>query len=78
MNRARHHPCVASITIRRLVLAEGWGGPALGEAIAAALSRELGGGGSPPVPRLAVAQAIAHEIARHPALTSVVTSRPKS
>jgi hypothetical protein len=80
MIRARHHPRVASVTIRRLVLAEERGGPALGEAIAAALSREFAGGGPPPAPEPAIAQAIARDVARHPALTLAAdsaASRPK-
>jgi hypothetical protein len=62
----RFRPALASVTIRRLVLPAAEGGHGLGDAIAAALARELGAGGADAPPRPGVAQAIARGIAGHP------------
>jgi hypothetical protein len=62
----RSHPALASVTIRRLVLPEAEGGHGLGDAIGAALARELGAGGTDAPPRPGMAQAIARCIADHP------------
>jgi hypothetical protein len=61
-------PTLASVTIRRLTLPDGGDGTGLGDAIAAALTGEFAVGGVGPAPGRGVAQAIAREIARHPAI----------
>lgn len=59
------HPALASVTIRRLVLHGAEADPGLGDAIAAAIARELGGGGGPE-PMADVAQTIARSVVGHP------------
>lgn len=63
----RSHPAPASVTIHRLVLPEAEAGSrhGLGDAIAAALARELGHAGPAAAPPSGLAQAIAHGIASH-------------
>jgi hypothetical protein len=65
----RSHLAPASVTIARLVLPEAEAGSrhGLGDAIAAALARELGRPGPASAPPSPLAQAIAHGIASHPA-----------
>jgi hypothetical protein len=66
----RNRPALASITVRRLILPPGQPGPALAEAIASAVARELGDRARAAAREPAVAQAIGEAIAQHPRLAA--------
>jgi hypothetical protein len=65
-------PPVAELAIRRLTLPPGQPTAGLGEAVAAALTRELGGG-TARRGEGTIAEAIAQGIALHPVLASTVS-----